>query len=81
VTHLDDHSPLIVTDRHLVPLLLIRDAPSPLQSIAERVLQPVRRRMPDFDGPVLGSGQDDGEGRVEDGEGDIGGVRFEGLDA
>jgi len=80
-TNLDDDNSLIVTDRDLVPVLLVGNTPSPLQSVAESVLEPVRRRVPDLDSTVLGSRDDDGKGRMEDGEGDVPGVRFEGLNA
>lgn len=62
-------------------MLLVSSAPCPFQTVAESVLEPVRSRVPNFDGTVLGTGDDDGKRGMEEGEGDVSGVRFEDLDA
>jgi hypothetical protein len=80
-TDLDNHGSLIKPKRDIIPLPAISDAPRPLQSIIQSILQPIGRGMPNLDRTVLGTRDEDGEGRVKDGERDVGGVAFEGLDA
>lgn len=58
-THLDDNSTFIETNGNFIPALLVRHTPSPLKPIAQSVLQSIRRRVPDLDGPVFGTRDDD----------------------
>lgn len=79
--YLDNDRTFIVTDSNLVAVLSVGNTPTPLQTITQGRLESIRRRVPDLDSPVLGTGNDDGQRRVEDREGYVGGMPFERLHA
>ena len=80
-THLDDDGALIESERDIIALPAVGDAPRALEAIIEGILEAVGRGMPNFDRAVFGSGHEDRQGRVKDGERDVRGVPLEGLDA
>jgi hypothetical protein len=81
VTNLEHDKPLIVTKGDLVPVLPVRNTPASFQPVAQGRLQPVGRRVPELDGPILGTRDDERQRRVEDSKRDVGSGRIDGLDA
>lgn len=76
---LEHDKTLIVSESDLVTTLPVGDTPTPLQAVAQGRFQPIRRRVPELDGTILGSGDDERERRVEDGKGNVGSGRIDGL--
>lgn len=69
--YLDDNRTFVVTNSNLVTVLSIRNTPTSLQTITERRLETIRRRVPDLDGAIFRTGNYDGQRRVEDRKRDI----------
>jgi hypothetical protein len=78
---LDDDRSLIETDGNLVARLLVRNTPCSFQAVAQGILESVCGRVPYLDRSVFRTAQDDGQGRVEDGERYVGRMRLECLHA
>jgi hypothetical protein len=81
LTDLEYDKPLIVTEGDLVSVLPVRNTPASLQPVAQGRLQPVGRRVPELDGPVFGTRNDERQRRMEDGKRDVGSGRIDGLHA
>lgn len=80
-THFDHDGTLVEPESNVVTPVGVSDAPASLEAVVERVLKAVRARVPDLDGTVLRSRDNDGEQGVKDGERDVGRVPFEDLNA
>ena len=77
-TQLDNDGTIVKTHGNALLALLIRDTPRALQAVVERLFEAVCVGVPDTDGSVFRTGDDDWQFGVVAGEGNIVGVAFEG---
>lgn len=76
-SHLDNNSTVVETHGNALPATLVAHTPCSFQAIVERLLQPVRVCVPDLDGSIFGTGNDDGQLWVVASERDIARVALE----
>lgn len=75
--HLDNDDTIVEADTNSLLALLVGHTPCALQAVAQGLLKAVGATVPDLDSAVLGTGDDDGQLRVVDGERDVVGVALE----
>lgn len=77
--HLDGNRSFVVTNSNVVGSPEVRDSPNTLHAVVQGVFQTVGVRVPDSDGSILTTGDNDGEFRVETGHADVLRMSFERL--
>ncbi len=79
LTYLYDYETLIITKCNIISVRADRNTPSALESVAERVLEPVRAAVPNLDVPVFTAADEKGEVGMELDEGNVVGVTLHRL--
>ena len=79
--YLDCYDTVVEPNGDFVGIFAERDAPCAFESVRKRVFYAICAAIPQFDGAVFATTDDDGQVGMEDGEGDVVGVTFHSLHA